>query len=107
MSRIQPTTGLVGLRWDSPQKQYWLETTVTIVDNQDRLSPRDKADTQRIPPGGTPGYTVYTLRGGVEPIQGLRMFSALENITDVDYRVHGSGQNGPGTNAILGVDWRF
>ncbi len=78
-----------------------------IVDNQDRLSPRDKADTQRIPAGGTPGYTVYSLRGGAEVIEGLKVFAGIENITDVDYRVHGSGQNEPGTNVILGVDWTF
>ena len=107
LSRIQPATGLLGLRWDSPQKKYWVEGTVTIVDNQGRLSPRDEADTQRIPPGGTPGYTVYTLRGGVEVIKGLNLFGAVENITDVDYRVHGSGQNEPGTNVLLGADWKF
>ncbi|MBN1441786.1 MAG: TonB-dependent receptor, partial [Planctomycetes bacterium] len=107
VSRIQPATGLVGLRWDSPQRKYWAEATVTIVDNQDRLSPGDEDDTQRIPLGGTPGYTVYALRGGVEPMRGLKLFAAVENITDVDYRVHGSGQNEPGTNVILGADWRF
>ncbi len=107
LSRLQPATGIIGLRWDSPERKYWVESTVTIVDNQDRLSPRDEADTQRIPPGGTPGYTIYTIRGGAQVIEGLKLFAAVENITDVDYRVHGSGQNAPGTNAILGADWRF
>jgi hypothetical protein len=31
----------------------------------------------------------------------------LENITDIDYRVHGSGQNEPGFGAVVGarVQW--
>lgn len=107
LSRIQPTTALLGLRWDSPRKKYWVEATALIVDNQDRLSPRDEADTQRIPPGGTPGYTIYGLRGGAEVLEGLHLFAGVENITDVDYRIHGSGQNEPGTNVLLGADWRF
>ena len=107
MSRIQPATGLLGLRWDAPQRRVWAEVTVTMADNQDRLSPRDVADTQRIPPGGTPGYSIYTLRGGAEVLEGLSLFGAVENITDVDYRIHGSGQNEAGTNVILGADWRF
>ena len=68
---------------------------------------RDEADTQRIPPGGTPGYTVYTLRAGARLTDGLRVFAAVENVTDVDYRIHGSGQNEAGTNVILGADWTF
>ncbi len=32
---------------------------------------------------------------------------AVENIADKDYRQHGSGQNEPGTNVILGVEARF
>lgn len=107
LSRIQPATGLLGLRWDSPRKKYWVEVNATIVDNQNRLSPRDETDLERIPPGGTPGYTVYALRGGVEPFQGLKLFAAVENLNDVDYRVHGSGQNEPGTNVVVGADWKF
>ena len=107
LSRTQPVFALVGIHWDSPQKVIFIEATAQIVDNQGRLSPRDEADTQRIPPGGTPSYTVYALRAGAEVIDGLKLFAAVENITDKDYRVHGSGQNEPGTNAILGSDWRF
>lgn len=107
LSRIQPATSLLGLRWDSERKKYFLEATALIVDDQDRLSPDDQTDTQRIPPGGSPGYTVYTLRVGAEVQRGLKVFAAAENWTDLDYRVHGSGQNEPGTNVILGADWRF
>ncbi len=36
-----------------------------------RLSDSDERDTQRIPEGGTPGYGVLTLRGGVALFDGL------------------------------------
>ena len=38
---------------------------------------------------------------------GLKLFASVENITDKNNRVHRSGQNEPGTNVILGADWRF
>ena len=107
LSRLQPLTALLGLRWDSDDGRFWAEASVTIADDQDHLSSRDAADTQRIPPRGTPGYTVFSLRGGAEVLEGLHLFGAIENLSDVDYRVHGSGQNEPGTNAILGAEWRF
>jgi hemoglobin/transferrin/lactoferrin receptor protein len=107
LSRIQPAMSLLGVRWDSESRKVFVEGTVTIADNQHRLSPEDEADTQRIPPGGTPGYTIYALRAGVEPVRGFKLFAGVENITDHDYRIHGSGQNEPGTNAIIGADVRF
>lgn len=106
-SKMQPATSLLGLRWDSEDRKYWVEVTALIAAEQDRLSTRDRADTQRIPPGGTPGYTVYGLKAGAEVYPGLQLFGGVENITDRDYRVHGSGQNEAGTNVVLGVDWQF
>ncbi len=106
-SKLQPATGLVGVRWDSEDRKYWIEATAFIANDQSRFSLRDEGDTQRIPPGGTPGYTVYSLRGGVEPKPGLKLFGGIENITDKDYRIHGSGQNEAGTNIIVGLDWAF
>src|SRR5690606_36110525 len=48
LSRIQPATSILTLRWDSPAKRFWVEASVTIADNQDRLAPDDVTDTQRI-----------------------------------------------------------
>ena len=104
---MPPLAAVLGVRWESEDRKYWAEGLMTITDNQDRLSARDRADTQRIPPGGTPGFTIYTVRGGVRIRDGLDVFAAVENLTDKDYRIHGSGQNEAGTNAILGADWRF
>ncbi len=101
-SRIEPLTGTVGLRWASADGKWWLEGVATWARKQDRLSPGDIADTQRIPPGGSGGYEVYTVRGGWNPCRHLKFFAAGENIADEDYRYLGSGTNEAGTNVVLG-----
>ncbi len=107
IDRIMPPTGILGIRWERPDAGCWVEALVTVAARQDDLSTRDAADTQRIPPDGTPGYTVFTLRGGWEIRENLTVSAAVENITDEDYRIHGSGQNEPGRNLIMTLDWRF
>jgi hemoglobin/transferrin/lactoferrin receptor protein len=85
----------------------WIEALVTSAHAQEHLSPGDEADTGRIPPGGTPGYTAYTLRGGWQPYEFVTLTLSVENITNKDYRIHGSGQNEAGTNFIMGLDVRY
>jgi hemoglobin/transferrin/lactoferrin receptor protein len=106
-SRIQPFTGLLGLRWESEDRRWFLEGTAQLARHQDRLSPGDELDTQRIPPGGTRGYQVFSLRGSYQPWAHTRLFAAVENVTDEDYRHLGSGTNEPGTNAVVGAQVRF
>jgi outer membrane receptor protein involved in Fe transport len=67
----------------------------------------DCRDRRRIPFGGTPGYTVLDIRAGWKVCDGLDVWSAVENVTDRDYRIHGSGLNEPGTNFKCGAKWRF
>ncbi len=107
VSRLSPLVGSVALRYDSPDQRWWVEGRITAAGKQDELSARDQADTQRIPPGGTPGYFVASIRAGLQVTENLELTAALENITDEDYRIHGSGVNQPGINAIVGgkVSW--
>ncbi len=107
LSRLIPLTGMAGLRWDSPSRRYWMEGTVLITDRQDRLSASDRRDTQRIPPNGTPGYTVATVRGGWHVTDNFTLSAAVENFTDEAYRVHGSGVNESGVNFIFGAELKF
>jgi outer membrane receptor protein involved in Fe transport len=125
---IPPASALVGLRCEVEEGQYWLEGTGAFVRAQERLNPGDLAD-PRVPPGGTPGYEVYSLRGGARftlfrgetPFRAVGVGSAasaekplnaewtlgIENILDRDYRVHGSGVNGAGTNFVTTLAVRF
>ena len=50
---------------------------------------------------------MLTLRGGVALFDGLNLTLALENVTDEDYRIHGSGVNEPGRNLVVQAEWVF
>lgn len=107
VSRLMPTTGLVALRWDEARRRAWVEVVGTLAARQDRLSTSDRMDVERIPPGGTPGYDVYTVRAGWRAGARLTLSAAVENVADRDYRVHGSGINEPGRNLWVMADLRF
>ena len=55
----------------------------------------------------TPGYAVVSLRGGWHVNDDLTLRLALENLTDEDYRVHGSGQNEAGFSGIVSAEITF
>lgn len=107
VSRIMPTTVNAGLRWQHPNGKVWAEFAATFAAKQDQLASNDRLDTQRIPPGGTPGYDVYHLRAGWNPCRNASLTVALENLADADYRIHGSGVNEAGRNFIVTADFRF
>lgn len=106
ITRLMPLTVLVGLRVE-PDERWWIEGTVQMADKADKLSPSDVLDTQRIPPGGTPGYAVVHLRGGYRLDGKTHLVLALENLFDKSYRIHGSGTNMPGFNVIVSLTRRF
>ncbi len=103
LDRQMPPQLYLGGRWQHPQDRMWFEALLSIVEEQDRLSSRDRADTDRIPVGGTPGYSYFTLRGGWRIQNDWRLSIAAENILDENYRTHGSGLNEPGRNLVLSV----
>jgi outer membrane receptor protein involved in Fe transport len=103
IDRQMPARLYLGSRWQQPDDGLWFEATLSIADNQDELSTRDRADTDRIPVGGTPGYTSFSLRGGWRMQDHWRLVLAAENVFDENYRIHGSGLNEPGRNFVLTV----
>jgi len=94
--RTMPLTVYSGLRWESGDQRYWVETLGRASGCEDRLTAADREDTQRIPPGGTPGYAVADLRFGLRYNAALSLVAACENVMDKDYRIHGSGSNEQG-----------
>jgi len=105
--RIMPTTGQVAVHWDDPQDRFWAEGVCTWAEVADDLSTRDVTDTSRIPPGGTPSYVVGSLRFGWRVQDNVTLTFAVENFTDEDYRIHGSGLNEPGRNFVFGLEMTF
>lgn len=39
--------------------------------------------------------------------ENLMLIMALENVLDQDYRVHGSGQNEPGSNFVMNLNYNY
>ncbi|MAW60921.1 MAG: hypothetical protein CMJ94_08810 [Planctomycetes bacterium] len=114
ITRLMPLQATLTTVYQPDPQGWWAEAYVWAVDNQDDLSLRDERDDSRIPDrdgdgfaNGTPGYTIVGLRSGWPVAEQALLTVALENVGDVDYRVHGSGVNGPGLNLIFGLDIRF
>ncbi len=107
IERNPPITVNFGARYDLPDYPLWVYGIVTFADDADFVTSRDGRDTQRVPPGGTPSYTTVNLGMGWEIAPNATLTFTLENITDEDYRVHGSGVNGAGFGAIVGLDLKF
>jgi len=107
ISRLMPPTAQLNVRWQSENGKYWIEGICDMAEKADKLSADDRRDTQRIPPGGTPGYAVYTARIGSEITNDLNLTLAVENILDDDYRIHGSGINEAGRNFVLTANYTF
>ena len=107
ISRLAPALLTSTVRWFPHGAPWHLEGRIRWSDLQDRLSTRDRADTQRIPEGGTPGWTVVDLGWGVPLDHESSVGIALENVFDVDYRRHGSGINEPGRNLVVRFEQSF
>jgi hemoglobin/transferrin/lactoferrin receptor protein len=107
VSRLMPMTSMLALRWQEPKSRFWTELQYVLAARQDQLSSLDRADVERIPPGGTPGYAVWNLRAGWRACKNFTLTAAIENLSDEDYRIHGSGVNEPGRNFIIGAEVRF
>ena len=107
LSRVMPLTSNAGLRWQSGDRYRRAGIDVTIAATADRLSAGDMNDTQRIPPGGTPGYAVVDLMGAVRVHRRVDIVARFENILDEDYRTHGSGVNEPGRGLSVALTYTF
>ena len=107
LSRMKPLSTYLGLRYSPPHGRFWLQGSWEHVEGEDRLSFRDMTDSRRIPPGGTPGYDVFHVRAGMKLGKRHSLSIGLENLTDENYRVHGSGFNEPGFQAVLAFELGF
>lgn len=106
MSRMMPLTAQTGIGWRPDRQGFWLEFYIDAAEEQNKIADSEKTD-NRFPPGGTPGYAVYNLRGGFEIWKQVDLAVALENIGDKAYRIHGSGINEPGRNLVVTLRTAF
>jgi len=109
LSKIQPMTFRLraGIKTANPARRDSVFIECVFVKKQTHLSPSDEADTGRIPPGGTPGYYLINIGFEASLTKNLGCSLFIENLTDRDWRIHGSGTNGPGTNIVFTLESRF
>lgn len=107
MRRIPPLMGRVGVRYEEPENgRFGGGVNFRFADSQERLHPDDIID-NRIGPNGTRGYGVIDLSFFYRLDERATLYLNLDNVADVDYRIHGSGYNGPGRNLIVGLELRL
>lgn len=95
--RIPPLFGRLAL--DYRYRQFRMDVEWLAAGKQDRLAQGDRDD-NRIPEGGTPGWTVFNFSSGYT-WKYLTVDLSLKNILNTDYRYHGSGINGYGRSLFL------
>jgi outer membrane receptor protein involved in Fe transport len=101
--RCPPLGGSLAARW-SPTPRLALELGGKLAAAQRRLSARDRDD-PRIDPEGTPAFAKLHASAAYSwPSWTIAV--ALDNITDEQYREHGSGVDAPGVDLRVLVRWR-
>jgi hemoglobin/transferrin/lactoferrin receptor protein len=105
-NRLMPWMANAGLRHQF-NKAVWVALELEAAAKADKLSATNRADTERIPLGGTPSYAVLHLRAGLSVNDHLSINGAIENLTNAEYRNHGSGLNQPGLNFVVAATLSF
>jgi outer membrane receptor protein involved in Fe transport len=105
LRRMPPWFGAAWLRAQLAPA-FWTELELRAADGQDRLSAGDIAD-PRIGAEGTPGYAIWNLSLGWRAGRGQRMVLTAENLTDRQWKTHGSGIYQPGLSARLAWRWSW
>jgi outer membrane receptor protein involved in Fe transport len=105
LRRIPPLNGLFGLRF-TPASRMWIDGSLRFATRQDRLAAGDRAD-HRIRPGGTPGWMVISLNAGHRLGGRADLVGGIQNLFDEAYRTHGSGIDGQGRSAWIGLNARL
>lgn len=107
-SRVPPPHGSVSIGYEPSGERRGLSfaaLSLVWAAGQSRLSPGDLGD-PRIDPAGTDGWTRLDidLAGPLGTrLTGTSWNVGLHNILDAAYRVHGSGFDAPGLNAVVGL----
>lgn len=103
MSRIMPMTTNLALSWSSQGGSAWARLDFIRAEKADRLNTADKDDLQRIPPDGTPSYTLVDVMTGFRLNKNADITLGISNLLDEAYRSHGSGSNEPGRGMKFGI----
>ncbi len=108
--RTPPLHGLLEVTYEPEEPQWFYIPNgrfgFAFADRQDRLHPEDVSD-PRINPDGTAGWLTWNAEIWGEMGLSSSWRLGLLNLTDKNYRIHGSGIPAPGQRAVLGIHVRF
>ncbi len=107
--RVPPSYFVGGIRWSGRGpwcSPMFAEVFSELSGKQTRLGEFDLRDI-RVPIGGTAAWQTLNVRGGIDMQQFGRLTLGLYNLFDQNYRVHGSGIDGPGFEFRGGYEIRF
>ncbi|MFH1438260.1 MAG: TonB-dependent receptor [Pseudomonadota bacterium] len=111
MSYIPPLGGAVWIKGMVERYGLWGELRLQLVWKQENLSSRDLSDPAMCSDpadcDGTGAFLLLDLRGGVRITRRLFLSLAITNLTDSEYRTHGSILYGPGIGATIAVEARL
>jgi len=105
LRRIPPLNANLQVRY-THTPNWWVQLESQWAAKQDELSGGDISDA-RIPEGGTPGYTVFSLKTGWKRTDNELLLLTLENLSDKEYKTHGSGLYAPGQSVVLSYELKF
>jgi iron complex outermembrane receptor protein len=83
---VAPLRGNLGLRWEPPQGRFYVESTLGVAAEQDRV-----ATVLGETPTGS--YVTLDLQGGAELGRGVSLEVGVNNLTDIDYVNHLNASN--------------
>jgi outer membrane receptor protein involved in Fe transport len=99
LRRTPPTFGRIGMEFS--KSNFFLRPELQFAAAQKRLAAGDISD-NRIDPNGTAAWQVLNIFSSYT-WKSISLNLALQNLGNADYRLHGSGINGVGRSAILGI----
>ena len=103
MRRIPPLFGQNKISF--VKKNKTLAISHQFAGKQDRLAQGDKDD-NRIGKLGTPGWNIFNIDAGWQ-VKNLSLNTSLINISNVQYKTHGSGVYGVGRAVNLTIQWNI
>lgn len=101
--RIPPLNGRLGVSYQ--HRQLYTRLEYLFAGKQTRLAKGD-IDDNRIPAGGTPGWSLLNLNTGYQ-FKWLAFQAELHNIFNEAYRTHGSGVEGYGRSLWISARVQF
>jgi hemoglobin/transferrin/lactoferrin receptor protein len=103
MRRMPPLHGRFGLIFQ--EKNFFIKPEFLFAAKQTRLAQGDKDD-NRIGKEGTAAWQIININSGYN-FKFISVNLSLQNLTNQDYRTHGSGINGVGRSAMGNVVLHF